>query len=85
MEVVILSEKYLIEFVYQKNIKVKYFPKKKRKKKKKSKKLTKHVLCECKSKCDGIKRNSNQILNNRKCWCECKNHRKKTRKLHFYL
>ena len=55
----------------------------KKKRKKKSKKLTKQVLCECKSKCDGIKCNSNQILNNRKCWCECKNHRKKARKLHF--
>ena len=33
----------------------------------------KHVSCECKSKFDGSKCNSNQMWNNDKFWCECKN------------
>ena len=39
-----------------------------------SKTLTKHISCECKCKFDGRKCNSNQKLNNDKCWCECKKH-----------
>ena len=35
--------------------------------------LTKHLSCECKSKFDWIKCNSNQMWKNDKCWCECKN------------
>ena len=38
------------------------------------KSLTKHISCECKCKFDGRKCNSNQKLNNDKCWCECKKH-----------
>ena len=34
--------------------------------------LTKHVLCECKCKFDGIKCKSNQWWNNDRCRCECK-------------
>ena len=37
-----------------------------------SKILTKHVSCECKSRFDGKKCNSNHWWNNNKCWCECK-------------
>ena len=39
-----------------------------------SKKLIKHLSCECKSKLDGRKCNSNQWWNKDKCWCECKKH-----------
>ena len=34
--------------------------------------LTKHISCECKSRFDGRKCNSDQWRNNRKCRCECK-------------
>ena len=37
-----------------------------------SKTLTKHISCECKSRFDGRKCNSNQWWNNSKCRCECK-------------
>ena len=37
-----------------------------------SKTLTKHISCECKSRFDGRKCNSNQWWNNNKCRCECK-------------
>ena len=37
-----------------------------------SKTLTKHISCKCKCKFDRRKCNSNQKLNNDKCWCECK-------------
>ena len=37
-----------------------------------SKKLTKHILCECKSRFDGKKYNSDQWQNNDKCRCEYK-------------
>ena len=33
--------------------------------------LTKHISFECKCKFDGRKCNSDQWLNNDKCWCEC--------------
>ena len=36
--------------------------------------LTKNVSCECKSKISGRKYNSNQKLNNGKCWYESKKH-----------
>ena len=39
------------------------------------KKLIKHVWYKCKCKFDSKKCNSNQIWNNDKCWCECKNPR----------
>ena len=35
--------------------------------------LTKHISCECKCKFDGKKCNLNEIWNNDKCRCECKN------------
>ena len=38
----------------------------------KQKTLTKHMLCECKCKCDGRKWNSNQSWNHNKCRYECK-------------
>ena len=37
-----------------------------------SKTLTKDISCECKSKFDGKKCNSDQWWNNKKCRCECK-------------
>ena len=37
-----------------------------------SKTLTKHILCECKSKVDGRKYNADQWWNNDKCRCEYK-------------
>ena len=37
-------------------------------------KCIKHISCECKCKFDGTKRNSNECLNNNKCWCDCKKH-----------
>ena len=36
-----------------------------------SKTLTKHISCECKSRFDGRKCNSDQWRNNRKCWYKC--------------
>ena len=39
-----------------------------------SKILIKHISCQCKCKFDGRKHDSNQWLNNSKCWCECKKH-----------
>ena len=39
-----------------------------------SKTLTKHIVCECKSKFDGTKCNSDQWWHNDKCRCECKKH-----------
>ena len=39
-----------------------------------SKTLTKHILCKCQCKFDGIKCKSNQLWNNNKCWCESKKH-----------
>ena len=41
-----------------------------------SKTLTKHIPCEFKYKFDGRKCNLNQISNNNKCCCECKNLKK---------
>ena len=38
-----------------------------------SKTLTKLLWCKCKCKFDGSKCNSNQKLNNYKCWYDCKN------------
>ena len=38
-----------------------------------SKILTKHISCECESKLDTRKCNSNQKWNSDKCWWECKN------------
>ena len=35
--------------------------------------LTKHILCGCKYKFDGRKRNSNPTWNNNKRQCECNN------------
>ena len=39
----------------------------------KSKKLTKHISSKCECKFDSKKCNSNEMWNNNKCWCECKN------------
>ena len=39
----------------------------------KSKASRKHISCECKCNFDGRKCNSNQIWNNEKCRCKCKN------------
>ena len=36
--------------------------------------LTRHISCECKSKFNGTKCNSNQWWSNDKCQCECKKH-----------
>ena len=41
-----------------------------------SKTLTRHIPCECKCKFYGMKCNSNQIWNNGKYQCECKNPKK---------
>ena len=41
-----------------------------------SKTLTRHTSCKCKCQFGGKKCNSNQIWNNYKCRCECKNPRK---------
>ena len=38
-----------------------------------SKPLTKHILCECKYKSDGIKFSTNQNWNKELCQCEFKN------------
>ena len=39
-----------------------------------SKILTKDISCECKCRFHGKICNSEQRLNNNKCWCECKKH-----------
>ena len=36
--------------------------------------LTKDMSCECNYKFDRRKCNSDQKLNNDKCWCDCKKH-----------
>ena len=41
-----------------------------------SKTLIKHISCKYKCKLDSKKCNSNQIWNNNKCQCDCKNLRK---------
>ena len=38
----------------------------------KSKRLANNISCECKSRFDGTKCNSNQWWNNKKCRCQCK-------------
>ena len=39
-----------------------------------SKTPTKHISCECKCKLNGKKCNSDQCVNNDKCWYDCKKH-----------
>ena len=39
--------------------------------------LTKYISYKCRCEFDGKKCNSNQKWNNDKCWCECKNRKKK--------
>ena len=41
-----------------------------------SKTLTKYISCQCKSKFDDRKCNSNHKWNNDECWCDCENLRK---------
>ena len=41
-----------------------------------SKILAKHISCKCECKYDDRKYNWNQMWNNGKCWCECKNPQK---------